>query len=536
MLERAAELFEAHRDTLVPLAIREAGKTMANAIGELREAVDFLRYYAARARELDGTPLGPVVCISPWNFPLAIFTGQVSAALAAGNAVIAKPAEQTPLIAAEAVRLLHEAGIPRDVLQLLPGDGATIGGGLVADISCQGVVFTGSTEVARLLQRTLSERGDVPLIAETGGQNAMIVDSSALPEQVVTDVLASAFDSAGQRCSALRVLCLQDEIAPRVLEMLEGAMAELSLGDPSAIEVDVGPVIDAEAEAGLRDYLARHHPRFALPLRGNTVHGSFIPPSLIEIGGIAELGREVFGPVLHVLRFEREKLGDLVDALNATGYGLTLGVHSRIDETIDFVTARAHVGNVYVNRNIIGAVVGVQPFGGEGLSGTGPKAGGPLYLRRLMRDGPMPRLEGARDESVLAGFDRLAALPEAVPLAGLLAEFRAASPRPVTLTLPGPVGETNTLRFAGRGDVLVLAGEMSGLLTGLAAALATGNAAIAPAGSEVDRLNALLPAEFHIRTVGTGAPPTAPPCWSSHPSTRQKPGKPSPSARGRSSP
>ncbi|WP_240782378.1 bifunctional proline dehydrogenase/L-glutamate gamma-semialdehyde dehydrogenase PutA [Roseococcus sp. SYP-B2431] len=501
MLERAAELFEAHRDTLVPLAIREAGKTMANAMGELREAVDFLRYYAARVRELDGVPLGPVVCISPWNFPLAIFAGQVSAALAAGNTVVAKPAEQTPLTAAEAVRLLHEAGIPGDVLQLLPGDGATIGGGLVADPRCRGVVFTGSTEVARLLQRALSSRGDVPLIAETGGQNAMIVDSSALPEQVVADVLASAFDSAGQRCSALRVLCLQSEIAPRVLKMLEGAMAELTLGDPSRIETDVGPVIDAEAEAGLRDYLARRPARFALPLRGHTVHGSFVPPSLIEIGSIGELEREVFGPVLHVLRFERDRLGELVEALNATGYGLTLGVHSRIDETIDFVTARARVGNAYVNRNIIGAVVGVQPFGGEGLSGTGPKAGGPLYLRRLMREGPMPRLDGARDERLLADFDRLAVLPAAAPLAGLLAEFRAATPLPVTLALPGPVGETNTLRFAGRGVVLVLAGEMSGLITGLAAALATGNVAIAPRGPEADRLNALLPAGIRMGII-----------------------------------
>ena len=501
LLDRAADLFETRRDTLVPLAVREAGKTMANAIGELREAVDFLRYYAARARETEGTPLGVVVCISPWNFPLAIFAGQVAAALAVGNVVIAKPAEQTPLIAAEAVRLLQEAGVPQSALQLLPGDGATIGGGLVADPRCQGVVFTGSTEVARLLQRTLAARGDIPLIAETGGQNAMIVDSSALPEQVVGDVLASAFDSAGQRCSALRVLCLQREIAPRVIEMLEGAMAELSLGDPSRIEMDVGPVIDAEAEAGLRDHLARRPARFALPLRGNSVHGSFIPPSLIEIGAIAELGREVFGPVLHVLRFERDELGALVEALNATGYGLTLGVHSRIDETIDFVTSRAHVGNAYVNRNIIGAVVGVQPFGGEGLSGTGPKAGGPLYLRRLMRGGAVPRLEGIRDEGAMVLLDRLASLPEAAPWAGLFADFRAASPLPVTLTLPGPVGETNTLRFAGRGRVLILAEEMSGLMTGLGAALATGNGAIAPASPMLDRLNALLPAELRIMAV-----------------------------------
>ncbi|MBS7811968.1 bifunctional proline dehydrogenase/L-glutamate gamma-semialdehyde dehydrogenase PutA [Roseococcus pinisoli] len=501
ILERAADLFEARRDTFVPLAIREAGKTMANAIGELREAVDFLRYYAAQARALPGTPLGPVVCISPWNFPLAIFTGQVAAALAAGNTVIAKPAEQTPLIAAEAVRLLHEAGIPPDVLQLLPGDGASIGGGLVADPRCQGVVFTGSTEVARLLQRSLSTRGDVPLIAETGGQNAMIVDSSALAEQVVADVLASAFDSAGQRCSALRVLCLQEEVAPHILEMLEGAMRELVIGDPSRIETDLGPVIDVEAEANLRGHLARHPARLTLPLSADAAQGSFVPPSLIEIGSVAELGREVFGPVLHVLRFDRERLGELVQALNATGYGLTLGVHSRIDETIDFVVERAHVGNAYVNRNIIGAVVGAQPFGGEGLSGTGPKAGGPLYLRRLMRAGPVPCLEGVRDEGVLEAFDRLAALPEAAPLAELLAELRSASPLPANLTLPGPVGETNTLRFAGRGKVLVLAGDLSGLLTGVAAAWASGNTALAPSGSLAEALNALLPDGLRIGVV-----------------------------------
>jgi RHH-type proline utilization regulon transcriptional repressor/proline dehydrogenase/delta 1-pyrroline-5-carboxylate dehydrogenase len=508
VLDRAAALFEGARDTLVPLAVREAGKTMANAIGELREAVDFLRYYAARARaDLAGqphTPLGPVVCISPWNFPLAIFTGQVSAALVAGNTVLAKPAEQTPLIAAQAVRLLHEAGIPPDVLQLLAGDGATIGAGLVADPRCRGVLFTGSTEVARAIQRSLAARGNTPLIAETGGQNAMIVDSSALPEQVVTDVLASAFDSAGQRCSALRVLCLQREIADRVLTMLQGAMAELVVGDPANIETDIGPVIDAEAERGLRAYVAHHRIRLAAELGAACAHGSFVPPSLIEIGSVAELGREVFGPVLHVLTFERDQLGALVEALNATGYGLTLGVHSRIDETIDYVVDHARVGNVYVNRNIVGAVVGVQPFGGEGLSGTGPKAGGPLYLHRLLRQGPLPALSGARDEACLGPFDALRAwvaagagdLLEASDCAALaqwLQELRAASPLPVTLSLPGPVGEANTLHFAGRGPVLSLAGEVADLLRGLGMAMATGNALIAADGPAAQTLTTALP-------------------------------------------
>ncbi|PZW42123.1 L-proline dehydrogenase /delta-1-pyrroline-5-carboxylate dehydrogenase [Humitalea rosea] len=494
MLERAAALFEAARDTLLPLAIREAGKTMGNAVGELREAVDFLRYYAACARrELAAhrhVPLGPVVCISPWNFPLAIFTGQVAAALAAGNPVLAKPAEQTSLMAIEAVRLLHAAGIPEDVLQCLPGGGETIGAALVADARCRGVVFTGSTAVARSIQRSLARRGDIPLIAETGGQNAMIVDSSALAEQVVTDVLASAFDSAGQRCSALRVLCLQSDIAARVVTMLQGAMRELAVGDPARIETDIGPVIDAEAETSLRAYLAGQRVLASVPLGPACMHGSFVPPSLIAIDHIADLRGEVFGPVLHVLRFERAGLDALVDALNATGYGLTLGVQSRIDETIDAVLSRAHVGNAYVNRNIIGAVVGAQPFGGEGLSGTGPKAGGPLYLHRLLRRAPAPVLAGERDEACLQPFDQfmaMAADPEA------LAALRQATPLPLILTLPAPVGETNTQRFAGRGPVLTLAEDRTRLELGFGAALASGNAMLAPDSAAARDFHAALP-------------------------------------------
>src|SRR6218665_3790303 len=344
-------------------------------------------------------PLGPVVCISPWNFPLPIFTGQVAAALAAGNPVLAKPAEQTPLIAAEAVRILWQAGIPRGAVQLLPGPGDTVGARLVADARVQGVMFTGSTEVARTLQRQLAGRLDaagrpVTLIAETGGQNAMIVDSSALVEQVVGDVLASAFDSAGQRCSALRVLCVQQEVADRVLTMLQGAMDELCIGNPGALQVDMRPVIDAQTRAGILAHiqaLRAKGQRVFQPGRSpanDTTHGHFVPPTLIEINHIGQLQAEVFGPVLHLLRYARQDLEQLLDQINATGYGLTLGLHSRIDETMARVLERSHAGNIYVNRNMVGAVVGVQPFGGEGLSGTCPKTGGTLNLLQLRAPPP----------------------------------------------------------------------------------------------------------------------------------------------------
>ncbi|HAL67536.1 MAG TPA: trifunctional transcriptional regulator/proline dehydrogenase/L-glutamate gamma-semialdehyde dehydrogenase, partial [Pseudomonas sp.] len=403
ILERTADLMEAEIQPLMGLLIREAGKTFANAIAEVREAVDFLRYYAVQARnDLSNDahrPLGPVVCISPWNFPLAIFTGQVAAALAAGNPVLAKPAEQTPLIAAQAVRLLLEAGIPEGVLQLLPGRGETVGAGLVGDERVKGVMFTGSTEVARLLQRNVAGRLDnqgrpVPLIAETGGQNAMIVDSSALTEQVVIDVVSSAFDSAGQRCSALRVLCLQEDSADRVIEMLKGAMAESRLGCPDRLAVDIGPVIDAEAKAGIEKHIqgmrekGRSVYQVAIADSAEIKRGTFVMPTLIELDSFDELKREIFGPVLHVVRYNRRNLDQLIEQINNSGYGLTLGVHTRIDETIAKVVESAHAGNLYVNRNIVGAVVGVQPFGGEGLSGTGPKAGGPLYLYRLLSTRP----------------------------------------------------------------------------------------------------------------------------------------------------
>ena len=389
------------------LCTKEAGKTLADGVAEVREAVDFLRYYAAQARAQFGAPeqlpgptgesnqlqlqgRGVFVCISPWNFPLAIFLGQVSAALAAGNSVIAKPAEQTNLIGHAAVKLLHEAGIPEAVLQFLPGDGATVGAALTKDPRVAGVAFTGSTETARAINRALAGRESGPiatLIAETGGQNAFIADSSALPEQLVKDAMGSAFTSAGQRCSAARVLFVQDDIADKVMTMLAGAMDELKIGDPGLLSTDVGPVIDADALKILDDHAARMATEARLIKQAHagddTAHGTFFAPRAWELKSLDQLHKEIFGPALHVVRWKADDLDKVIDAINATGYGLTLGVHSRIDETIDRIAARVKVGNVYVNRNQIGAVVGVQPFGGQGLSGTGPKAGGPHYLPRF---------------------------------------------------------------------------------------------------------------------------------------------------------
>jgi RHH-type transcriptional regulator, proline utilization regulon repressor / proline dehydrogenase / delta 1-pyrroline-5-carboxylate dehydrogenase len=405
ILERAADLFEQHRALLVGLCVREAGKTVANGLSDVREAVDFLRYYAMQARASFSAPValggptgernelslhgrGVFACISPWNFPVAIFTGQVSAALAAGNAVVAKPAEQTPLTAFAAARLLHQAGVPGGVLHFLPGAGPEIGGALVRDARVAGVAFTGSTDVARLINRELAGReGPIAtLIAETGGLNAMIADSTALPEQLVRDVLASAFDSAGQRCSALRVLFVQEDIAPRVLDLLSGAMAELAVGDPMVLATDLGPVIDDEALGTLRAHAERMQNEGKLIARAplaDSAAGHFFAPLAFEIDSLSRLTREVFGPILHVVRYAADELEDVCTAINASGYGLTLGVHSRIDDTAEFIRARVRVGNLYVNRNQIGAVVGAQPFGGEGLSGTGPKAGGPHYLPRF---------------------------------------------------------------------------------------------------------------------------------------------------------
>lgn len=408
-LQRAADIFEAKRAEMMALLMLEAGKVFSDAQSELREAVDFLRYYAAQARRLFSAPetlpgptgesnqlflhgRGVFACISPWNFPLAIFTGQIAAALAAGNAVIAKPAEQTPLIAFLAVKILHQAGVPAGVLSLLPGDGAIIGSALVKDERVDGVVFTGSTATAQSINRSLAARTGpiVPFIAETGGVNALIADSSALPEQVVNDVMASAFNSAGQRCSACRVLFVQQEIADRVLFLLQSTLVEWAIGDPTRIETDIGPVIDADAKAMLERHRQKMRDRakiiFEMPLPDACEQGTFFAPAIYELADLNQLEGEVFGPILHVIRFAGSDLGKVIDSINAKGYGLTLGIHSRIDDSIEMACARAKVGNLYVNRNMIGAVVGVQPFGGEGLSGTGPKAGGPHYLMRFVTE------------------------------------------------------------------------------------------------------------------------------------------------------
>jgi RHH-type proline utilization regulon transcriptional repressor/proline dehydrogenase/delta 1-pyrroline-5-carboxylate dehydrogenase len=401
ILERASGLLEQRSARFIALLQREGGKTLDDAVSEVREAIDFCRYYAAQGRDLFGADKimpgptgesnvlrlrgrGAFVAISPWNFPLAIFTGQVAAALMAGNAVVAKPAEQTPLIAFEAVRLLHKAGVPASALHLLPGDGG-IGAVLTAHSDVAGVVFTGSTEVARAINRTLAAKDGpiVPLIAETGGINAMMVDATALPEQVADDVVTSAFRSAGQRCSALRLLLVQDDVADRMIEMIAGAARELRIGDPREPSVQIGPVIDADAKQRLEAHIARMKKEARMHFEGRAPAGHFVAPHIFELASADQLTEEVFGPILHVVRYGADRLDEVLRSIERSGYGLTLGIQSRIDDTIEAVVDRLSVGNVYVNRNMIGAVVGVQPFGGQGLSGTGPKAGGLHYLARF---------------------------------------------------------------------------------------------------------------------------------------------------------
>ncbi len=407
IVEAVADSFEQHADTFIALLSQEAGKTLPDAMSEVREAADFCRYYALHARKLMGTPetlrgptgelnqlslhpRGVFACISPWNFPLAIFTGQVVAALVAGNAVIAKPAEQTPHIAALAIQLMHAAGIPADVLHLAIGKGSVIGNALTADARIAGVVFTGSGEVATIINRSLANRDGaiVPFIAETGGQNCMVIDSSALLEQAVDDVMLSAFGSAGQRCSALRVLYVQEDIADAFLVLLKGAMAELNVSAPHEISTDIGPVIDAPAQQALLAHIEHMKATQQWVAAAPTAKaaGHFVVPHVFEIRSIAALSRENFGPILHVIRFAANSMQRVADEINATGFGLTFGIHSRIDENIQFFLSRVHAGNRYVNRSMIGAVVGVQPFGGEGLSGTGPKAGGPFYLLKFLHE------------------------------------------------------------------------------------------------------------------------------------------------------
>lgn len=525
-LLKAADVMESEKEGLIELLIREAGKSLENAISEVREAVDFLRYYgvivAQHFSNQTETPLGSVVCISPWNFPLAIFTGQVAAALSTGNCVLAKPAEQTPLIAAQAVRILLKAGIPRNVLQLLPGKGESIGNLLVQDPRVSGVMFTGSTSVAHLIQGHLSKRLNkrskpIPFIAETGGLNAMIVDSSALAEQVVTDVIKSAFDSAGQRCSALRVLCVQEDIAHKTLHMLRGAMAEYRMGNPEYFSTDMGPVIDVKAKEAIERHIQ------AMKAKGRTVYqavhlneseknacskGYFIKPTLIELETFDELQEEIFGPVLHVVRFKQKDLMSLVDQINATGYGLTLGIQSRIDETVSQITARAKAGNIYVNRNIVGAVVGVQPFGGQGLSGTGPKAGGPFYLYRLLSSRSdrslrkallqqvkeqIPENQDKTGLSALEAFKKWLLEQKKLDLLQQMEDYEKYKDSGKTFVLPGPTGERNIYQLYPREKVLCLANNKQDAFTQLATMLAVGSQMLWPKKPLHHQLFASLP-------------------------------------------
>jgi RHH-type proline utilization regulon transcriptional repressor/proline dehydrogenase/delta 1-pyrroline-5-carboxylate dehydrogenase len=450
VLRRAADLYEAHYGELFALLAREAGKTLPDAVGEVREAVDFLRYYAGGAEELGSPARGVFACISPWNFPLAIFTGQIAAALAAGNGVIAKPAEATGLVAHRAVELLHEAGVPREALQLLPGAGGVVGAALSSDPRIAGLCFTGSTATAQAINRARAAHlaPDAPLIAETGGLNAMVVDSTALPEQAVRDIIASAFQSAGQRCSALRLLYVQEDVADTVLDMLTGAMEQLRQGDPWHLSTDIGPVIDARARDGIMAHIeaARAEGRVRAELTP-PAGGSFVGPTLIDLpGGIGALEREVFGPVLHVASYRAADLPRVISEVNAKGYGLTFGMHSRIDDRVQEVCAAVRVGNTYVNRNQIGAVVGSQPFGGEGLSGTGPKAGGPHYLQRFTLADTLA-MTGSDDRPV----------PDRAALAAALSALPDPRDRVLSMSdLPGPTGESNRLSTHPRGRVLCL--------------------------------------------------------------------------------
>lgn len=476
MIRAFADLIEEPRRMalLMMVAVREAGKTLLNAIAEVREAVDFCRYYADECERLNlSTPLGTVVAISPWNFPLAIFVGEVVSALCAGNTVVAKPAEQTSIIAHLAISWLYEVGIPTDVLQLVLGAG-DVGGALTADDRIDGVIFTGSTDVAKRINTLLAKRSDDPvLIAETGGMNAMIVDSTALPEQVCADVLASAFDSAGQRCSALRILCIQEDIAEHMIEMIKGAMDELVVSDPSLLSTDIGPVIDSEAQANLLDHINTlkqtndyHEVRII-----DGEQGIFVAPILFELKDLSRLKKEVFGPVLHVVRYQAHELDDIIDSINKKGYALTHGVHSRIDGTIEYIANRIQAGNIYINRNIVGAVVGVQPFGGHGLSGTGPKAGGCFYLQRLSRLGKwdIPTLDKpATTYDGIAACVMDVAQSIGVNLDSTIKHAYQTALNHAQITLQGPTGETNTLSWHAPHSVALTNGMLDKALAVLA--------------------------------------------------------------------
>lgn len=514
-LRRTADIMEDESAELMALCVKEAGKTIDDALAELREAVDFCRYYAQQLEDLPASASGRglVLCISPWNFPLAIFTGQVVAALAAGNTVLAKPAEQTSLVAARAVEIMHRAGIPAAALQLINARGVDFGETLIASEDVDAVMFTGSTATAQWINRRLSERGrEIPLIAETGGQNAMVVDSTALPEQVVDDVVSSAFKSAGQRCSALRVLFLQEDVADKIIDMIKGAMGELRIGDPALLQSDIGPVIDGRALRRLLDHSESMNKSdqarilYQCKLDESLPQGFYFAPQMIEIDSIDVLDEEIFGPVLHIVRYGADSVEKTIDSISATGYGLTMGIHSRINALADLICERVSVGNIYVNRNMTGAVVGVQPFGGSGLSGTGPKAGGPHYLPRLTQtgeaaaaaaDGPaIPALReplrtvyplawrqsgvGARS-SIVRQYLGLCAQKES-DCDDLIREvesrMREAQILCKPMDLPGPTGESNRLRSIPRGSLLALAdtdSDWSAIRTGILTSLLMGN-------------------------------------------------------------
>ncbi len=485
-LQKAADLYEQNFGEIFAALTREAGKTPMDAIAELREAVDFLRYYAVRGTELSNPARGVVACISPWNFPLAIFTGQIAAALAAGNSVIAKPAQPTAIIASIGVRLMHESGVPRTALQLVPGRGSVVGAQMTSDPRINGVCFTGSTTTAQTINRAMSHKINpgAPLIAETGGLNAMIVDSTALPEQAIKDIVASSFQSAGQRCSALRILYVQEDVADTLLDMLYGAMDELVVGNPWDLRTDVGPVIDAGAQQEILDYVevARREGRVLRQLAAPE-HGTFVPPTVLRVSGIADMEKEVFGPVMHVATFKASELDQVVDAINATGFGLTFGMHSRIDDRIEQVTSRINVGNMYINRNQIGAIVGSQPFGGEGLSGTGPKAGGPSYVRRFTQ-GTCNALASEPGQTVSQASIQKAVNDTASPVRLALSRSE----------LPGPTGESNVLSTYGRGKFLCLGPTLEAAQQQASIARAHGCAAIivAPGAEGTDAADGVI--------------------------------------------
>ena len=545
VLRRVADLYEENVAELTAITTREAGKMVLDGIAEVREAVDFLRYYANEAERLadeaPGQPCGIFVCISPWNFPLAIFSGQIAAALAAGNVVLAKPAEQTPVIAARAVALMREAGLPGAALQLLPGDGPTVGGPLTSDPRIAGVCFTGSTEVAQIIHRALAENAGpgAVLIAETGGLNAMMVDSTALTEQAVRDILISSFQSAGQRCSALRLLYVQEEARERLLEMLYGAMEALTIGDPWDLATDVSPVIDAAAQREISAYTETHEAagRLLKSLPA-PAQGTYVSPAVIEVDGIVDMEREIFGPILHVASFRAGDIDKVVDDINARGYGLTFGLHTRIDDRVQQIVERIHAGNAYVNRNQIGAIVGSQPFGGEGLSGTGPKAGGPHYVERFQRRAaaeafPAPAgdslpqaslqalIDGLDARNWAARPDRVGVLRKALSGSGsivrkALAETAAFDMTPQTL--PGPTGESNRLSFYAKGTVLCLGPSAEFAIAQASQALGAGCAVVivAPevcklaqpliaAGAPVAVVDAVIDAEALVSLQGIAA-------------------------------